>query len=178
MMRRAGEAGAGERAGAAPPAPPVPAAATGAGVAVDLRGGVVDADGIRRPLVLGIDRGWGVDLCWVATGGPPVGAGEWRIDVSLRPLGPGAPLRLPHQVVRSAAGPEAAARRHHRVEVPIGLVTPAHCGTPYRATATLTYRREGDEAPAVAGFADLGLVRFYDPARAGAPAAPAVRPTP
>ena len=132
---------------------------------VDLRARVVDGDGYRGARLVRIDAPWAVDLCWDLGEAPDLaGPGEWRIDLSLWPIGESAPLELPGVVVPSLGDGEDGGHRH-RMEIQAGRVTSAHCGAPYRATATLTFHRAGDESAAVAGAVDLGFVRFYDPSR-------------
>ena len=155
---------------AAEPAPnarpsPAPAELETDEPGVELKGHVIDGDGYRGARLVRIDTPWAVDLCWdqgdaVGLAGP----GEWRIELSLWPIGQSAPLELPGMVVPSLGEGEDA-RHRHRMEVPAGRVTSAHCGAPYRATATLTFHRASDEPSAVAGAVDLGFVRFYDPTR-------------
>lgn len=132
---------------------------------VGLKARVVDGDGYRGARLVRIGLPWSVDLCW-DTGGIPelVGPGEWRVELSMWPIGESAPLALPQMVVPADAA-DGDGRHEHRIDIPPGLVGSAHCGAPYRATATLTFHRGGDPSPAVAGAVDLGFIRFYDPAR-------------
>lgn len=132
---------------------------------VELRARVVDGDGYRGARLVRIDTPWAVDLCWNQGEAPDLaGPGKWRIDLALWPIGESAPLELPGMVVPSLGEGERG-RHQHRMEIQTGLVTAAHCGAPYRATATLTFHRAGDQSAAIAGAVDLGFVRFYDPSR-------------
>jgi hypothetical protein len=138
----------------------------GPGLDDRLRAHVVDGDGVERANLIRIDKPWAVVFSWSLDGAVPDEAGEWSLDVLLKRLGSGEPLRVPEGPVRlSASGPRTDSEYRYRFGVPTGVVTSSHVDTPFRAWATVVYRSKDAGSAVIAGLVDLGLLRFYEPAR-------------
>jgi hypothetical protein len=150
-----------ERSGGLGVAPGRPRLADG------LRAHVVDGDGVAQAKVIRIDKPWAVVFSWSLEDPKPVEAGgEWRLDVLLKRVGSGEPLQLRiGPILLPAAGPRIDGDYRYRFEVATGVINSSHIVEAlFRASATIMYRQE-DEARALhAGFVDLGLLRFYEPA--------------
>jgi hypothetical protein len=112
------------------------------------------------PMHIPIDGPWSVTFEWSLEGVEARLEGEWQLDVSVQPVAPAPPLRLREEPVRISAEPGVESYRS-RYDVPAGTVTPEHCGSPYRATALLSYRPEGMERPLLGGFVRLGALQFF-----------------
>jgi hypothetical protein len=134
--------------------PPRPASVKGLTAAI-----VANHDAVP-PMHIPIDGHWSVTFEWSLEGVEARLEGEWQLDVSVQPVAPGPPLRLREEPVRIPAEPGVESYSS-RYDVPAGTVTPEHCGSPYRATALLSYRPEGMERPLLGGFVRLGALQFY-----------------
>jgi hypothetical protein len=157
------DSAAAERAGSPGVAPDRPRLADG------LRAHVVDGDGIERAKLIRIDKPWAVVFSWSLEEPIPAEAGgEWRLDVLLKRVGSGEPLQLRIGPVRlPAAGPRIDGDYRYRFEVATGVISSSHVVEAlYRASAMIMYRRENEARALHAGFVDLGLLRFYEPAAA------------
>lgn len=141
---------------------------------VALRAHVVDGDGVERANLIRIDKPWAVVFSWSLEEGVTSEKGdEWLIDVLLKLVGPGEPLRLREEPLSlPATRPRINGGYRYRFEVAIGIVTSAHVEALYRGSATIMYRSKAEDRVLIAGVADLGLLRFYQPFEA------AGRPTP
>jgi hypothetical protein len=125
-----------------------------------LRAHVVNGNGVGRANLIRIDKPWAVVFNWsLEDGTPDEESDEWQLDVLLKPVGPGKPLRVRESPVHlPVSRPRIDDGYRYRLEVPAGAVTSSHVHTPYRASATIMYRsKTGDRVIA----ADLGLLRFY-----------------
>lgn len=141
---------------------------------VQLRAHVVDGDGVERASLIRIDKPWAVVFGWSLEGDVPIQeVDEWQLDVLFKPLGPGEPLRLPETPLHlPVARPRIDGAYRYRFEVVTGVVNSSHVDTIYRASATISYRSLAEDGLLAAGFADLGLLRFYQVLVPAGPASP------
>jgi hypothetical protein len=109
-------------------------------------------DDVSRGGPIPADSAWSVVFEWSVEGAvAPEPGDEWRLDVVVQPLLPGAPsLRLRDAPVRVRAKPGVDSYRE-RYDVRPGIATTSHWGVPYRATALLGYAQRGERSPHPAG---------------------------
>jgi helix-hairpin-helix protein len=133
-----------------------------------LRARVVDGDGVEGARLIRIDKPWAVVFSWSLEDPVPAEAGGgWRLDVLLKRVGPGEPVHVPVGPVRlPAAEPRIDGGYRYRFAVATGVITSSRVEASYRAAATIMSRQKGEERVLHAGFVDLGLLRFYEPAAA------------
>lgn len=132
-----------------------------------VRAHVVDGDGVENARLIRIDKPWMVVVSWSLE--DPASAetvGEWQIDVMLKRVGSGEPLRLHAGPVRlDADAPRVDDEYLYRFEVATGLVAPSQVDAVYRGSATIMHRSKGGTGMLFSGSVDLGLLCFYEPAK-------------
>lgn len=125
---------------------------------------VVDINGDSPDNIINIKDAWVVDFHWHLHG--PMAkciTGKWCLHVHLESIGKGPELSLfEGRDVEVELDPCGDGHYQYRFDVKAGTVTADACSTPYRVVATLTYRTPCDKPGPMAGFADLGMVQFYE----------------
>jgi hypothetical protein len=135
--------------------------------AIPLTAHLIDGDGLMDSNLVRIDKSWTVIFTW-SPGElvDPSAGGEWWLDLLLKPVGAGPPLRVAEESIRLPAVDPEPEPSQYRLVVPVGTVTPDHTEHLYRASAAVLFVSGAAELAIRSGSTDLGIVRFYQP---GAP---------
>lgn len=126
---------------------------------------IIDGDGVVDSNLVRADRSWTVVFSWSLEDPlSPSEQGEWWLDFLLTPVGRGVPLRIREGPIRlSATRPKVDDGYRYRLEVPAGVVRPAHLETVYKCSASMMFLPRTVDRVVHSGFIDLGIVRFFEP---------------
>ncbi|MEM7119289.1 MAG: hypothetical protein AAF614_43140 [Chloroflexota bacterium] len=122
---------------------------------------IVDHEGVPPGNIVRADNNWAVQFDWSLKGAlASCICGDWCLYVRLESIGTGPEYSLGE--VRIPLDPCGDGHYSHKFEVAAGTISSEGCGPVYKAVATLTYITPCDRPGPIAGFADLGLVQFYE----------------
>lgn len=123
--------------------------------------------GVAPTTVIRTDTDWAVNIEWELLGlNWQMIGGTWHVHVNLESMGPGPELSLFDAVNPAACNdslPSVDGRYFCHFDVPAGVATADHQGTPYKLVVTITYfNLLGNPGPMAAYF-EGPILQFYNP---------------
>jgi len=129
---------------------------------------IVEFGGVKPTTIIRTDTDWAIRIKWSLTGTlAPLICGEWCVHAFLESMGPGPELRLPseREEIRIPLDPCGDGKCTYDFRIPRGTVKAEHCGIPYKLVVSLTYYDQCNRPGPMAGFVELPMVQFYEPAQ-------------
>lgn len=142
---------------------------TGTALTGAMRAQLLDPEGVSPSHIIRADDSWGVRFDWSLKG--PLAScicGHWCLRVRLESIGDGPELSLfKDREVTIPLDPCGNGNYTYDFRISAGTVSGEACGPVYKTVATLTYVGPCGRPGPIAGFADLGLVQFYEDRKNG-----------